>query len=507
MKIVFCTSECTPYASTGGLADVAGALPVALAENGHEVFRIMPLYQHIYKSGISLEATGLSMSIPVGFRHLHSDVYLHKNQGVTTYFIRRDEYFDRSELYGTGNREYDDNSDRFIFFQKAAVELIDAMGLDPDVVHCNDWQTGLIPFYLIHGITGQGRTNSSISVFTIHNLAYQGVYNASEFPSTGLPFACFNMSTMEFYGNMSFLKAGITASDWVTTVSRTYAREIQQPELGFGLDGVLRERSAALTGIVNGVDYKSWNPATDPHIKANYTPQKLAGKWTCKEALGSRVELQVSKKVPLIGMIARLVDQKGMDLLARSMKEIMKRDVQMVFLGSGQEIYEKMLESWQEKFPEKFRGIVGFDPALARQIEAGCDLYLMPSRFEPCGLNQLYSLKYGTVPIVHATGGLADTVEQVSENGGEGTGFLFTQYTQTALLEALDAALGLFTKSQTWNAIRRRAMKADFSWTLSAKTYEDLYKKILQRTKEQKTAELTSGDPSGTSAAETHPIS
>jgi len=501
MKIVFCSSECTPYASTGGLADVAAALPVALKELGHEVTRIMPLYQQISRMGAPIEATGLSMSIPVGFRQLQGEVYRHEDQGVTTYFIRRDEYFDRSNLYGTGDREYDDNSDRFIFFQKAIVEVIDQLGLNPDVVHANDWQTGLVPLYLKHGITGQGRSNRAISIFTIHNLAYQGVYNASEFPTTGLPFSCFNMSTMEFYGNMSFLKSGITAADWVTTVSHTYANEIQQAELGFGLDGVLRERADTLSGIVNGVDYHAWNPATDKHIEAHFTAEKPAGKWACKEALGKRIDMPVSKKVPLIGMIARLVDQKGMDLLARSMQEIMERDVQMVFLGSGQEIYENMLRNWQEKYPTKFRGVVGFDPAFAHQIEAGCDLYLMPSRFEPCGLNQLYSLKYGTVPIVHATGGLADTVHQVSDNGGEGTGFLFQQYTQTALVDTLDFALEFYGKPQTWKAIRRRAMKADFSWGISAAAYAALYERVGETRKDQMAKDLAGDSESTTPSA------
>lgn len=460
---------------------MAAALPIALAKRGHTVSRIMPMYRPLLEHLEEYSPVEEHLTIPIGHRRLHGDVYKHTQQGVTSYFIRRDEFFDRSELYSTSRREYDDNADRFIFFQKAAVELSDLLKIKPDIVHCNDWQTGLIPLYLRHGTRGEGRGRPESTVFTIHNLAYQGIFGASEFPSTSLPFSCFTISNMEYYGNMSFLKAGITSSDRITTVSETYAREIQTHELGFGLDGVLRERSSRIHGIVNGVDYTLWNPNTDPVLAATYSERTLKGKASCKADLQKRCGLPVKAEIPLMGMVVRLVDQKGLDILSKAMDDLMKRSVQFVLLGSGQQQYEEKVQEWNDIYSDRFHGTLGYDSDYSHRIEAGADLYCMPSRFEPCGLNQLYSLKYGTVPVVYRTGGLADTVVPVSgeTDGGEGTGYAFETYSPDAFLAAVDVALSDYAKPERWKKIMKRGMKADFSWNTSAEKYEEVYRQAI----------------------------
>lgn len=476
--VLFCSSECAPYASTGGLADVSASLPAAIAARGHTVYRMMPAYRKVLSGEFELEREEVELSIPVGFRHMQGEVLRHVQDGVTTFFIRRDEFFDRSELYSTAVREYDDNAERFIFFQKAVVEIMDVLGLNPDVVHCNDWQTGLIPMYLIHGTRGQGRGVVPPTVFTIHNLAYQGLYPASAFPETGLPFSCFSLAGMEYYGNMSFLKAGLVTSTRITTVSPTYAEEIQTPEMGFGLDGVLRERSSKLVGILNGMDTEVWDPSTDPALAENYSLEDLAGKKACKAALQKRMGLKEDSSIPLLGMIARLVDQKGFDLLALAMKDILSEPVQFVVLGSGQKEYEDLVKQWQTAYPGQFSAEIGFNIDLSHQIEAGADLFLMPSVFEPCGLNQLYSLRYGTPTLAFATGGLADTVEPVSLDGQGGTGFVFYEYDAASLLFTLRHALELYRDRSIWKSIMRRGMAIDNSWSHSAERYEEIYQDV-----------------------------
>lgn len=486
MNIVFVSAEISPYASTGGLADVASALPMALKGQGINIIRIMPEYRQVRdRFGDLLRDTQIRLKIPVGMRMKEAEVWVIDSGGAPpTYFIRKDEYFDRRELYSLPERDYDDNFQRFVFFQKAVVALIDTLKFDAQIVHNNDWQTGLVPYFLEHGIQGMGRNRTEKTVFTIHNLAYQGIFPADDFPYTNLPFHVFSLEHLEFYGKVSFLKGGIVGSDRITTVSRTYAKEILTPEFGCGLEGVLVKVQDRLSGIVNGVDYSVWNPASDPLIAANYDASTLQKKDTCKKALLERMGIgkaaKNSMRVPLIGLVSRLVDQKGMALLAESMEQIMALGVNFVLLGSGQKAYQDLCVRWAETWPDRFAVQIGYDNALAHQIEAGADMFMMPSVFEPCGLNQLYSLRYGTVPIVHATGGLEDTIEAISADGRTGTGFKYQPYTVEALVGATKQAVDLYrTQPAAWANLQKRGMAQDYSWDSSAQAYLSLYASIL----------------------------
>lgn len=482
MNIVFAISEITPYASTGGLADVGAALPVALNEQGHEVIRVMPMYRRVLEDDRPKTDTGMRLKIPVGLRTLEAEIWKSGAPGPTTYFVRKDEFFDRSELYSLPERDYDDNFERFVFFQKAVVALIDALELNADIVHANDWETGLLPFFLDHGIQGMGRGRREKIVYTIHNLAYQGVFPDSEFPYTSLPYSCFSLSELEFYGNINCMKGGIVRADRITTVSKRYAQEILTPEFGCGLEGVLNDEQHKLVGIMNGADYDLWDPSSDILIAESYSADNLAGKETCRRALLQRMGLNPppkNKRIPIIGMVSRLVDQKGMDLLAEAMEWIMAEEVYFVLLGSGQEEYQEMCQDWARMWPDRFAVHIGYHNGLAHQIEAGSDIFLMPSKFEPCGLNQLYSMKYGTIPLVHATGGLDDSVTDIPEDGSSGNGFKFDEYSVSGMMLSLKRALSLFQKKAIWTQLQKRAMKEEFSWARSAKEYIALYESLL----------------------------
>jgi starch synthase len=479
MRVVFAASEVTPYASTGGLADVADALPGALAARGVEIVRVMPCYRQVMESGYRLKDTGIRLPIHVGLHTYTAEVYITADEHApVTYFIRRDEFFDRSELYSLPYRDYEDNFERFVFFQKAVVSLIDLLSYQPDIVHCNDWQTGLIPLYLQYGIGGVGRVRTEKSVFTIHNLAYQGLFPAGAFSLTNLPFSCFSLEVLEFYGKVNCLKAGITSADALTTVSPEYAREIQTDTLGCGLEGVIRLRADQLRGIINGVDYNKWNPQTDTLLPHTFSSSDLKGKSACREELIRRTGLHVGDKTAVLGMISRLTEQKGLDILSECMDDIMAEDVVVVILGTGSEIYQDLCAEWSRKWEDRFAFIMAYDTEMAHLIEGGADLYLMPSRFEPCGLNQLYSLRYGTPPIVHETGGLKDTITLVSEDAEAGNGFPFSPYHHTAMLDALKRALALFAQPAKWRQLQQRIMQEDFSWDRSAREYIELYESI-----------------------------
>jgi len=482
MKIVFVASEINPFASTGGLADVTGSLPRALGrEPGVEVCRIMPLYHQVAERGFQPRDTGVRIEVPVGFRTYPAEIWVSEEPTPRTYFIRRDEFFDRSFLYGTPEKDYDDNFERFVFFQKAAVALIDALELKADIVHCNDWQTGLLPLLLRHGIRGTGRVAHERTVFTIHNLAFQGLFPGSAYGITNLPFLYFHLDGLEFYGNVNCMKAGITASDCVTTVSRTYAREIQTELVGCGLHGLLAKLGGKLVGLQNGVDYEDWNPATDPQIAAPFEAKKPAGKQACRDNLARLLGLPLKPGRPIIGMITRLTDQKGLGLLTEAMSEIMKRDVALVILGLGMQKYHDVCRQWGQQWPDRVAVKLDFDSPLARRIVAGSDLMLMPSQFEPSGLNQLYAMRYGSIPLVHDVGGLADTVEQVSADGTAGTGFKFSAFNRAALLASLDQALALFQQPAEWRKLMTRTMEKDFSWSRTAHEYIEVYQQVLAR--------------------------
>jgi starch synthase len=479
VNVIYASSEIVPFASSGGLGDVAAALPPALAAQGIRVSRVMPLYRHVTDGPFDLEDTGLVFDTPLGHDVVRAEIWATEEGGVRTYFVRRDEFFDRRELYSLPERDYDDNFARFVFFQKAVVQLIDALGETVDIVHCNDWQTALLPLYLEHGVHGLGRGGGERTVITIHNLAFQGLFPSTLYYLANLPLSELSIDSLEFYGQISCLKGGLTSADRVTTVSMKYAEEICGEEMGCGLAGLLASLGPRLTGIVNGVDYTVWDPAQDAYLAETYSASNPAGKRQCKRALLREMGLTPRPGTALLGMVSRLTDQKGLDILAKAMPEIMKRSVQFVLLGSGEEKYHKLCREWAKQWPDRFVPRLGFDTALAHRIEAGADLFVMPSRYEPCGLNQMYSLRYGTLPLVHATGGLEDTIVDLDENPKQGTGVKFREYAPKALVEALDRALERYLNPQGWKKIVTRAMKQDFSWHESAQKYLELYEELL----------------------------
>ena len=481
MNIAFVSSEITPFASTGGLADVCGSLPNALSELGFSVTQFMPMYRRVIEGSYAIEDTGIRLSIPVGFHHYRADVWKSKSSGPQIYFIRRDEFFDRSELYNLPDRDYDDNFERFVFFQKAVTALIDHLKRPFDIVHAHDWQTGLLPLYLRHGLQGEGRNGREKTVFTIHNLAFQGIFNGDDYSYSNLPFSCFSVETLEYYGNINCLKSGITSSDLVTTVSQTYAKEIQTEAWGCGLHGVLANVAPRLRGIVNGIDPEVWNPAKDKHLAARYDVTDLSGKQTNKADLIRRMKLTIAPDAPLFGLVTRLTNQKGVELIDEILPSLMDTtQAGLVLLGSGSDAYMDMVLRWAKRWPGRVVVKTGFDIKLAHRIEAGADMYLMPSKFEPCGLNQLYSLRYGTIPIVHAVGGLEDTIVDVTESPDKGYGFKFKEFSGSDLQRTIQRALAAYKTPAIWKSIQQQAMKQDFSWKKSAAQYALMYQQLVK---------------------------
>jgi starch synthase len=486
LRILFVSAEVAPFAKTGGLGDVIGALPKALATLGHDVRVVMPFYRTVREGNFALAEAYADLQVPliVGTRATRvwqSPLPGSEESGhpVPVYFLEQDEFFGRPGLYGTQDGDYPDNAIRFTYLCRAALTLAARFEAFPHVVHCHDWQTGLIPAYLRVLPWLDARLSSVATVFTVHNLAYQGVFPAWAFPFTELPPQLFQPDGVEFFGSMSFMKAGLLYADGLTTVSPSYAEEICAPDLGFRLDGVLRARRSALTGILNGADYTVWSPEHDSAIAAPYSATDLSGKVACKKALLQMFDFPSDLDTPVIGMISRLVDQKGFDLVAAALDRLLALNVRFVILGSGYAPYEEYLTRLRTTFPEKIGVRLGFDDALAHQIEAGSDCFLMPSRYEPCGLNQLYSLRYGTIPIVRATGGLRDSVEPFNVTTGQGTGFVFEEASGEALLAAVNEALGVFANRPAWQQLVQNAMRQDFSWERSASRYVERYRQLL----------------------------
>lgn len=494
MRILFIAAEVAPFARTGGLGDVVGALPKALAALGHDVRVAMPLYQTVRDGNFSLTELLTDVQVPLIIGNRTARVWQStlpeqdpSAAQVPVYFIEDDQFFARPGLYGDDNGDYPDNAIRFTFFCRAVLALAARLDAFPQILHCHDWQTALIPAYVRLFPWLDTRLSTTVTVYTVHNLAYQGTFPAWVFPLTGLPPVLFQPDGVEFFGAMNLMKAGLLYADALTTVSPGYAEEICTPELGNGLDGVLRARRESLTGILNGADYTVWNPEHDARIAAHYDATNLTGKAECKKALLQTFNLPLDLQVPLIGMISRLVDQKGFDLLAAALERLLTLDLRFVILGSGYAPYEDFLVRLCALFPEKIGVRLGFDDALAHQIEAGSDCFLMPSRYEPCGLNQLYSLRYGTIPIVRATGGLKDTVEPFTPTTGDGTGFVFQDASGEALLTAVTEALRVFGDPQAWRQLVQNAMAQDFSWSRSAARYVDLYQRTLAATRRAST--------------------
>ena len=557
MKILFAASEMTPYAKTGGLGDVVGALPGALRRLGHEVTCCLPYYrcvrlrlEEMATAGQVRERSGGPVAagrpllrgrtdsggdaaptrkekpvgpikIPLGEKVVTGDVLEWKQaDGVRMLFVRCDQFYDRPELYQDGDEDYEDNAERFLFFSKAVAQLAVDPRFRPDVVHCHDWQTALVPAFVK---TAAGKpaafgnqlekaaTSRSTpkTVFTIHNIAFQGIFPAKAFALTNLSKEFFTPAALEFYGRLNPMKGGILFADALTTVSRTYAKEIQTPAGGFGLDGVLQMRARELHGILNGVDYAHWNPATNGCLKQRYSPDDLSGKQACKTDLLERMGLEGEPTpdpsvggerkdrgavghralptadgartgetpVPLLGFVSRLTEQKGVEVLADAIEDLVGAGAVLAILGKGERKYEEMLLAAARRFPGQVAVKIAHDEELAHRIQAGADMLLVPSRFEPCGLTQLYALKYGTIPVVRATGGLEDTVVQYDERSRlpQGTGFKFALYKSEALVEAVRRAILLYNQPEKWQKLMRTAMACDFSWQASAKEYEELY--------------------------------
>lgn len=482
------SSEMVPLAKTGGLGDVCGALPVALEANGCRCSAFLPAYRSVMRSGLAIEPTQHAFTIYIAGRHVACRLLKTKYPGsnVDIYLIDQPQYFDRDGLYSDRNGEYRDNCERFSFFCRAVVEAIDHMNLDIDIAHCHDWQAGLIPAYVKTRFGHYAWMERVKTVMTIHNLAYQGRFWHLDMPLTGLDWKYFNWQQMEFHGDLNLMKTGIVFADTVSTVSPTYAHEITLPGLGCGLDSILKDKGEDLVGIVNGVDYAHWDPSTDRHLPRTYSVEDWgSGKAACKQHLQEELGLTVDPSRPLIGIVSRLADQKGWDLIIPLLHEwVEQRDIQWAILGTGEAKYEKQLRDLAQQHPAKFGLRLEFSEAVAHRIEAASDMFLMPSRYEPCGLNQLYSLKYGAVPVVHSTGGLADTVSDATEENiakGIATGFRFDNYSGTGLSGALNRAIDTFLHNhERWKQIVENGMRDDWSWQQSAKRYVEIYSRTMQ---------------------------
>lgn len=456
MKVLFCSSEVVPFAKTGGLADVSGALPIALERQGAQVKIALPKYGGIKKWGRVLK-TGKAI-----------DVFL----------IENDKYFYREGLYGDSSGDYPDNLERFTFFCQQILHLLKEKGFCPDIIHCNDWQTALIPVYLKTKLKDDPFFGQTKIIFTIHNLAYQGLFPKDKFTQTGLDQELFNMDALEFYGKVNLLKGGLVFSDFITTVSPRYVQEIQTPKFGCSLDGVLRERKNDLLGITNGVDYELWNPAKDDKIFQKYEAKTLAGKYINKEKLQRELNLSCKKDVPMLGVVGRLTEQKGIDLIISCLDKIAGLNLQFIILGTGEAKYHFLLEKIKQKNYRNISINLCFDSKLAHKIYAGCDMFLMPSVYEPCGLGQMISFKYATIPIAYRTGGLADTVFDLNLDSKDGNGFVFTSYTKEAFLDAIERGISAYSNREIWQSLTERVLTYNFSWEESAKKYIELYNNI-----------------------------
>ena len=489
LKILFVTSEVVPFVKTGGLADVSSALPQRLSEMGHEVRIVVPKYGAVDDRKFKIhEVVRLKdLKVQIGEKEvifsLKSCFLPGQKVRVQIYFLDNQEYFgSRNSLYTnpmTGEN-YPDNDERFILLSRSVFELISKLGWIPDIIHCNDWQCGLIPAYLKTVYKDEEQFSKFRTLFTIHNLAFQGEFPKSSFYKTGLPEELNSEKGLEIYGKINFMKSGLVFADVINTVSKTYSEEIRKDdELGAGLKNVLAKRKDDLYGIVNGIDMRVWNPEKDKLLPKKYSIKNLNAKLDNKKELTQKFRFKFDESIPVLGIITRLFDAKGLDIVSEAFKDLMKLKIQMVLLGTGDKKYHTFFDKMAQKYPDKFACYLGFNDELAHLIEAGADVFIMPSRYEPCGLNQMYSLVYGTVPLVRETGGLADTVSRFDEKSGEGNGFVFKKYEAAAFLKELKRALKIFEDKKNWSKIIKNGMKSDFSWTSSAKKYVDLYKTVL----------------------------
>jgi len=478
MKILIATPEAVPYAKTGGLADVTGTLLKEYKGMNKEAYIILPLYKRIKEGNVTLTDMGLKIKVPVGEREIEGRLFRDRS---SVYFIECDEFFDREELYGTPQGDYSDNASRFIFFSRGVLETCKALNFRPDVIHCHDWQTGLIPLYLKTTYFDTFFKDTA-SLLTIHNLGYQGLFSSSEMPLTGLGWELFSPEGIEFYGVINFLKAGLISADVLTTVSNTYAKEILQKEFGFGLEGVLQTREKDLYGVINGIDYHEWDPSRDEFIPKKFGTDDLRSRVECKRRLVKGVFLDNVDR-PLIGIVGRLSAQKGFDLVLQSLEELVSLGGNLVLLGKGDESFQIGFSEAARKYKGRVSVTIGFEEPLAHKIYAGSDFFLIPSKYEPCGLGQLISMRYGCIPIGRKTGGIADTVQDYNPLASKGTGFLFFDFTPSAMQDAIKRAFCLYTDGDKMQKVIRDAMKKDFSWEKSAERYIELYDYAVKKKK------------------------
>jgi starch synthase len=468
-----------PFAKTGGLADVAGSLARMYHQAGHRSIAILPSYQAIDKTRMQVEPTGIEFDVPIG--HSAEKITVISSRavtGITTYFIDHPYFNSRLELYGTSRGDYQDNAQRFILFARASLELIIRLGLNPDIIHCHDWQSGLVPVYLKNIYDNNPVFKDTRTVFTIHNLAFQGLFPPETMLTAGLPWSIFHIDGLEFYGKMNFLKGGLSFSDHITTVSPNYSREILTPEFGCGLHGLLNILQHKLTGIINGIDYSEWDPETDGFLPARYDAADFANKQIAKRFLCKRFGLEYRVEKPLLGMVSRLSAQKGLDIMAEALPRLFESNLDMAVLGTGDIGYHELLISRQQQYPERLGLKLAFDNEMAHLTYAGLDMFLMPSRYEPCGLGQLIALRYGAIPIVRSTGGLADTVVDYHPGHQKANGFTFNEYSPAAFSGAISRALELFKTQPSWQQLMSSAMSCDYSWEASARKYLELFYKL-----------------------------
>ena len=475
MRILLASSEVHPYSKTGGLADSVSALAKALAKAGHEIAVVTPLHRGIRDQFPEIKPIDCRLELPLGSRLCKAELLVleHKN-GLRIYFIDKPEFFDRDGIYGEDGVDYPDNGERFIFFCKCVAHLARSLPWRPEVVHVHDWHTGLVPLMISRQSQMENWSDAPRVCLTIHNLAYQGIFPRGTFELTNLPADLFG-EFGEFYGQLNCLKVGIATADVITTVSPRYAREITTPEFGCGLDGLLRKRQSVLTGILNGVDYEEWKTTNNRFLAQSYSWKDLSGKAACKSALQAELNLTSDAHVPLFGVVTRLAEQKGIDIAFGALEEMLSSRMQFVLLGSGAPGYQRAFEELARRFPLKMAVRIGYDHALAHRIESASDFYLMPSRFEPCGLNQMYSLRYGTVPIVRRTGGLDDTVVDIVDDLPTANGIKFSEYSSHALAKAIRKALALYGNRELFARYRQNGMGADYSWETSVRQFEHIY--------------------------------
>lgn len=480
MNILIGSSEVQPYSKTGGLADMTSALAKYLGAAGAKVGLVTPLYRGVAEQYPEIQRTDRTVEVVLGSRREVAEIWEYQpSENLTVYFVDHVHYFQRAGIYGENNQDYPDNAERFLFLSKVLLKLTFDLPWRPDLVHVHDWQVAMYPL-LLHQAVFEGRVEAPPKTLcTIHNLAYQGVFPAHDWPLTNLDGRFFSPNAAEFFGQMNFLKAGIIFADHVSTVSPSYAEEILTPEFGCGLEGVLGDRKSELTGILNGVDYAEWNTTSNPHLTFPYEPNRMVGKGLEKKRLQQTLGLKVESKVPLFGVISRVVEQKGVEPLVKALRQALNHSMQFVMLGSGDPELELKLQELEQQFPDRVRIRIGYNPELSHRIEAGCDFFLMPSRFEPCGLNQLYSLRYGTIPIVNAAGGLRDSVVDESEDAEQATGIKMNDFSSAAVLEGIYRGMRIFRKPSLLKRYREQGMAADFSWERTATAYLTLYQAIV----------------------------